>query len=42
LSEDHSNGEETRADFGAFDAAPGFDVSAADSGELVRVKASNG
>jgi hypothetical protein len=42
LSEDHSNGEETRADSGAFGIASGLDHSAADTGELARVKASHG
>jgi hypothetical protein len=41
LSEDHSNGEETRADSGAFNVASSLD-SAADTGELARVKASHG
>jgi hypothetical protein len=42
LSEDHSNGEETRADSSAFNVASGLDLSAAGSGELARVKASHG
>jgi len=42
LSEDHSNGEETRADSGAFNFASSLDLSAADTGELARVKASHG
>jgi hypothetical protein len=42
LSENHSNGEETRADSGAFGIAHGLDLSAADLGEPARAKASHG
>jgi hypothetical protein len=42
LSEDHSNGEETRADSGAFDIAPSHDLSAADMGEPARMTVSHG